>query len=546
MAALGGFGNSPQHINEQLMNKYLLHKFAPQPYSCKLPFRVRDGTRQLVKLLDCLIFLPTDWVATGMKTSKGTSIFGTGDIESFWREQLRNDPKFAGSTLLSNDQFCTTAIPLLVHGDGGAFAERDSLLVFSMKSILSTDSVGDAQLLLAVIPKSCRVCGSGDDIGADSDTVVALWNVLAWNFTALFAGKHPELDHIGQPWPTGSERAKLAGKSLTPGGTRGFIHVLAGDMDYFSNEMGLNHHGATEPCFRCKCNKTNCPFTDFREDAAWEATKLSPADFRALAARITHAVLLLILSIPGVNFFTFHFDVLHIIDLGVAQHILGNVLFDLVHNELVGTIPNRIAELWGLIVSAYDILGTDSRHKIKPIKREHFCDPQAPHKSFPLLHSSAIKGKECRYLVDALLVICQSRQANDHQKTRFLAVQKLSNVHRLMESSSYFLAPADARELQTSMRHFLLLYNKLAKEAMQAGVMMWSIVPKHHYCVHLAEQAVFLNPRFAWCYSSETMIGRITALAASCLAGTPSHLVPSKVIQKYGIAMDIRFTYSFS
>ena len=305
MAALGGFGNSPQHINEQLMNKYLQHKFAPQPYSCKLPFRVRDGTRQVVKLLDCLIFLPTDWVATGMKTSKGTSIFGTGDIESFWREQLRNDPKFAGSTLLSNDQFCATAIPLLVHGDGGAFAERDSLLVFSMKSILSTDSVGDAQLLLAVIPKSCRVCGSGDDIGADSDTVVALWNVLSWNFTALFAGKHPELDHIGQPWPTGSERAKLAGKSLTPGGMRGFIHVLAGDMDYFSNEMGLNHHGATEPCFRCKCNKTNCPFTDFRETAAWEATKLSPADFRALAARITHAVLLLILSIPGVIFLHF-------------------------------------------------------------------------------------------------------------------------------------------------------------------------------------------------------------------------------------------------
>ena len=46
------------------------------------------------------------------------------------------------------------------------------------------------------------------------------------------------------------------------------------------------------------------------------------------------------------------------------------------------------------------------------------------------------------------------------------------------------------------------------------------IVPKHHYFIHIALQAAYLNPRLGWNYADEDFMSVLKAMGESCSAGT--------------------------
>jgi hypothetical protein len=72
---------------------------------------------------------------------------------SFWREHPRNDPKLWQNPLLDHEGWPQSTIPLLLHGDGASFSNRDSLLCYSVKGLLTLEQ--NAHLLLGCFPKSC-------------------------------------------------------------------------------------------------------------------------------------------------------------------------------------------------------------------------------------------------------------------------------------------------------------------------------------------------------------------------------------------------------
>ena len=45
-------------------------------------------------------------------------------------------------------------LPLILHEDGGTFQRSDSIVVLSMRSLLSSSNVANSQMLLLAIPKS--------------------------------------------------------------------------------------------------------------------------------------------------------------------------------------------------------------------------------------------------------------------------------------------------------------------------------------------------------------------------------------------------------
>lgn len=91
-------------------------------------------------------------------------------------------------------------------------------------------------------------------------------------------------------------------------------------------------------------------------------------------------------------------DAMHILDLGVSHHALGNVLFVLI--MLPGyltsaTAAGRCDELWGKIVGQYAMRGTPSQ--LQNLDISFFCDPSAPHKKPPVL-TTRVKAAETRLL----------------------------------------------------------------------------------------------------------------------------------------------------
>ena len=75
-------------------------------------------------------------------------------------------------------------------------------------------------------------------------------------------------------------------------------------------------------------------------------------------------------------------------------------------------------------------------------------------------------------------------------------------------------------------------YSWLAGASADAGKHMWSMVQKHHVLNHLLEQSMHLHPAGVWCYGSEGFMSISVHIAGSCVKGTPSHKVPSKILQK--------------
>ena len=91
---------------------------------------------------------------------------------------------------------------------------------------------------------------------------------------------------------------------------------------------------------------------------------------------------------------------MHVLSLGVAQHIGGNVLHELVWRVLKGTQKAKLAEIWECIKEYYKV-----RPRATGVGRltlSMFVDKDAPHQSYP---TRTAKAKEtvrlCRALATA-------------------------------------------------------------------------------------------------------------------------------------------------
>ena len=116
------------------------------------------------------------------------------DIPSFWDHveavgdpALENHPLEKGA--LKKDWKDET-IPIILHGDGVEYQNRDSILTWSWAPLLNQKSSLKSHQLVACFPKSCSTTSTFDPI----------WECLLWSFTALAKGFHPKKNFLGSFW----------------------------------------------------------------------------------------------------------------------------------------------------------------------------------------------------------------------------------------------------------------------------------------------------------------------------------------------------------
>ena len=80
---------------------------------------------------------------------------------------------------------------------------------------------------------------------------------------------------------------------------------------------------------------------------------------------------------------------MHTVSLGVAQHIAGNILYEIIYVVLAnrGTVKSRVQDLWPLIVEAYRLDSATAR--LGGLTLSMLTDPSRPHQVFPLLKATA-------------------------------------------------------------------------------------------------------------------------------------------------------------
>ena len=113
---------------------------------------------------------------------------------------------------------------------------------------------------------------------------------------------------------------------------------------------------------------------------------------------------------------------------------------------------------------------------------------------------------------------------------RLAVASKLTGLYQLLDSKWQDWPKRHQQFINEVMHH----YSWLAADALASGKHLWSLVQKSHLIFHLASQST-LHPSLTWTYGSESFMGWMVQMSASCTHGTPGHKVPEKVCQKIGL-----------
>ena len=422
-------------------------------------------------------------------------------------------------------------VPVVLHGDGVKFTmKNNSLMVSSMSFLLGQGFSSSHTFLLWVFAKVCKVYASVH--GADSHDTI--WKYIVHGFQALFAGVHSPLDPDGDAWPHGSSSWLLAGKPIADGMYRAICWLFAMDMDQASNEHGWAHFNATiDTCGWCPANRTYCNIRDVSANALWKTLLYVPGPSDRPVSR--HRIW----TIPGTSRFTFMGDLMHGGDLGPLLHLHGSTIDELTHRGGPMYANNKatsVQKFVSALQSAYEETGTGKRmQSIVSTMIRPDDDPDA----FPELK---VKAAESRHLVKAMISILKRPEIardTDHDGHRLMCYMAIDKMYDLVMASRLFMTAGEATLVLEYAEEFLVHYNWLATEALDAGDIRWGMTVKFHFLWHIAWFARYQAPRACWCYSFEDFIGKIQACAMSCTIATPMHLVPQQVFENYTRALSL-------
>ena len=569
LAELGTSGAHPSNCHEELKGIILRElRGLPRPMSVKHPMRrVKPKPGEpLEGEMGHSFMRPGEWfhwLHTHFPVAFSERFLGCPDghanpsvpLRRFWDSIPHDDPRkreIAAAMVGNYDIECegdlwNRAVPIIIHGDGVPVGKM-SLDGVSWSGFLGGD--------LSTLKSKILISGLLNRT-ATANTKKVYWSYVLWGLLELYAGKFYERDCDNQVL----EGADLlrAGSQLA-GGLLCVVWVVKGDMDWFANTLKLEGASGVCICPWCLANTIEdptdeyavmfdipmAPWNDLAPDAVWRGTR-----WHCMASwlrhhggwRHCHPLFLL----PGLCILMVMADVLHVFDLGITHHVLGNVFFHLCY-ELryfpAGATPQaRLDLLWQRIVRHYRGRGTPCQ--LQNLTLSMFCNPKAAHAHFPCM-SGLVKAAESRHLVPVLTAIFETLAVpgNAVDATILRMLQALTGFYAVLEAEPYIMSPAAVASLQAHVATLLEDYRSLCSWACTSVPRLnrWHEVPKHHYGQHVADQATLGNPKFSWCYSDEDFMGYLKLICEACTQGTAACNVVGKLLEKWSMGVALRLS----
>ncbi|CAE7266703.1 unnamed protein product [Symbiodinium sp. CCMP2592] len=280
---------------------------------------------------------------------------------------------------------------------------------------------------------------------------------------------------------------KLAkGKSGKTSLRKGIIMSISGDLEWFSAEFGWPTASSNFPCPYCGADnlfdeaKSVAPFTDMRATAAWRGMLRDPDETEMKP----HALW----RVPAVSFWTMKLDLLHMADLG---------------------------------------------HRLPKLNKTDIVTP----KGYPVLKH--IKGRKVRHFAGVAVAMAKLYSKSKKGQHRLALCQAAETFYNICDRPEWVYDDRTHRQLERCIAALLSHYGWLAKNAMQLGVMQYSIVQKHHLLAHYSDQCWSMSPRCCWAYGPESFMGIVKRIAVACCRGTPAHMQPKKILQKFSLSFDL-------
>ena len=226
-------------------------------------------------------------------------------------------------------------IPIVYHVDGVEFSNSGEAHCWSWASALSKGATWHTKRLAGLLVTESATGQSVQDMVA----------FFVWSGQALLSGCFPLVDHLGQAFPAGSWRGRMAGQPLA-GPWRGAFVGTKHDLKARAAEHRLHrHYGANFICDLCLACKHIRPlwFTDFGSEAPWRGTLFSHERYlqtTPLADRSPWC------AMPGFHNSRMLFDVMHTMHLGTDKVFIASALLALSHYAGGADLDGHLSHLF--------------------------------------------------------------------------------------------------------------------------------------------------------------------------------------------------------
>ena len=228
-------------------------------------------------------------------------------------------------------------------------------------------------------------------------------------------------------------------------------------------------------------------------------------------------------AIPGFNMLMVCIDVLHAVDLGVAQEIAGNVFYEALGTFAAGRNKAlQVANLQLKLKAHYKRMKTANRiGELTPEMLKK--DGKAP--------KLRAKGGETRHVVPFALEIAIAMHApmdTDHSLNVLTCLSGLMGFYMCLGIRPF---PIDCAK--DAGRRVSLTYQHLNEEAKARDMQRWAVKPKHHIFMELIEFQLdeLGDPMSYWCYKDEDHVGKIAHLGESRGGRGSAALTAARVIK---------------
>ena len=255
----------------------------------------------------------------------------------------------------------------------------------------------------------------------------------------------------------------------------------------------------------------------------------------------------------GMHPLSLYMDCLHVVDLGVAMHVCGNVLYLLCYDNM---LPNTAAVNMDYLLERINNVCHDFNvtSQFPHLGLHNFIkDPTRPHADFRKLNG---KDAQIRHLVPLLALIWKDHMRDRNRYDRHVEklLDSLHSFYKLLDHTNAqnmypFQPPQEiARKMLKHVDNFLFHYMLLADQSLKCvpAKCQWNFAIKHNYFWHLAKRARDLNPRLAWCYANEDFVGNMATIGMSCRHGQVAASRSESLVSKCILGITLRMFHALA
>ena len=445
-------------------------------------------------------------------------------METFWAGCRSDDTLVRDHPVLRSCDNLNMIIPGTTHGDGvpvakqGAKSGSSSMVVVSKSSILAQGKTCDKQILSFVCPSTILL----------PETLEPMWRRLWHSSNALAAGKFPMLDDHGRSFTRGSFDYLMRGQDIADGLKWAELCSI-GDLEWHANYKGLRHFSCNCPCFCCNANSVagdSMAWSCFAKNAKWKKTIHTNANWVPDEHHWYN-------EIHGVRLQTHCFDPAHCLDKGVAGHIAGSVLHDLVYECSIlpdDSIKENLAEINTQLRDWYKT--NNIKDGVSSLTLKHFTNPAKPWKDYPYFYPGNMS--KVRTIVGFIHQLaaqyCDGSRRDLHRER---CCRCLRDIYDIIYSAGWHLTKDEHRRLVQAGDGLANHLSFLHMEAGKHGLHKYNVTVKVHCILHMTYNSKFLNPMAGATLDGEDFVGKVQQIASSCTRGTSQLKLGHKTIEKW-------------